>query len=140
MDRLKVNILGGRDVGKTTIAMHAAAELQWLGVPTALNYGIACMGGEDTAIVDMRIFYGDHSVLTPHAVAEMCRGTLTFLVLRPKDYMWVPPMHSEIDISCDDKLENTLRSGHVRYKSLPGCRASVQYVVRKICERIGHGK
>ncbi|KKK90578.1 hypothetical protein LCGC14_2721570, partial [marine sediment metagenome] len=39
MDRLKVNILGGRDVGKTTIAMHAAAELRWLGVSTSVWYG-----------------------------------------------------------------------------------------------------
>ncbi|KKL58729.1 hypothetical protein LCGC14_2222410, partial [marine sediment metagenome] len=35
MKQLTVNILGGRGVGKTTVAMHATAELRWLGIPTA---------------------------------------------------------------------------------------------------------
>ncbi|KKL80857.1 hypothetical protein LCGC14_2000530, partial [marine sediment metagenome] len=40
----------------------------------------------------------------------------------------------------DEKLEQTLRSGQVEYKRLPGVRASVPYIVKRVCEQIGYGK
>ena len=140
MDRLKVNILGGRDVGKTTIAMHAAAELRWLGIPTALNYGSSRMWCEGVPIVVIDGLWRDPNTLTPHEAAEMCRGTLTFLVLRRKDYVWKCGSKPGVEIAYDERLEETLRSGRVRYKSLPGCRASVQYVVKRVCERVGYDR
>ena len=42
--------------------------------------------------------------------------------------------------SMDEKLEEILREGRVRYKSLPGVRASVLYVVKRISDQIGYGK
>ena len=66
MKQLRVNILGGRDVGKTTIAMHAAAELRWLGVPTALNYGQARMWCEGAPVATIDVMWGDPNMMTPH--------------------------------------------------------------------------
>ena len=143
MKQLKVNILGGRDVGKSTIAMHAVAELRWLGIPTALNCGISKFWGEGPAIVDIRVHDKNPNTWTPHALSELCEGKLNFLVLRRKDY--VHPIGTHPDVArgwyeADDKLEETLREGRVRYKSLPGVRASVLYVAKKISDAVGYGK
>jgi len=147
-----VRIFGGRDVGKTTIAMHTAAELRWMGIPTALTYGFAKLQGEAVPIVDMRIFERNPHTLTPHEAAELCEGSLNFLILRPKYYWDQPPpymlplaaikrkdLETEWTI-IDEKLESTLRAGHVIYKSLPGMRASTQYLIKKICERVGYDR
>jgi hypothetical protein len=136
-----VRIFGGRDVGKTTVAMHTAAELRWMGVPTALTYGSAKLWGESAPVVDMQIFDRNPQTLTPHEAAEMCEKSLNFLVLRRKDYLW-PWLGSTPDwiLEQDEKLEMTLRAGHVAYKSLPGVRASVAYVTKKICERVGYDR
>ena len=134
MKTLKVNIFGGQDVGKTTIAMHTAAELRWLGLRTALNYGPNCIPC-NIAAVEINIFWRDPNTLTPHEAAKICADTLTFLIRRSKDYVPSPGMEE-----CDERLENTLRSGQVRYKSLPGMRTSVQYLLKKICDRVGYGK
>ncbi len=141
METLKVNIFGGQDVGKTTIAMHTAAELRWLGLRTALNYGPNCIPC-NIAAVEINIFWRDPNTLTPYEAAGMCEDTLTFLIRRPKDYVspsghWMP---EETLVAQDECLENTLRSGQVRYKSLPGMRTSVQYLIKKICDRVGYGK
>jgi len=40
----------------------------------------------------------------------------------------------------DELFEKTLRAGHVEYKSLPGVRASTQYLIKKICERVGYDR
>ena len=150
MKDLRVWIFGGRDVGKTTIAMHVVAELRWMGVPTALSRDLAKFWGEATRIVDMRIFGRSPQTLTPHAVAEMCAGNMNFLVLRPKYYWDNPPLYSVPQASFeslraewvaeDELFEKTLRAGHVEYKTLPGVRASVQYVVKKIADAVGAGK
>ncbi|KKK50438.1 hypothetical protein LCGC14_3125010 [marine sediment metagenome] len=140
-------IFGGRDVGKTTIAMHTAAELRWMGIPTALTYGSAKLWGEPLSIVGMRIFTGFLPMFTPHKAAELCRDSLNFLILRPKYYWDNPSLCSMSQASfeslraewmADDELfERTLRAGHVAYKTLPGVRASVAYVVDKIAQRVG---
>ncbi len=143
-----VRIFGGRDVGKTTIAMHTAAELRWMGVPTALTRDMARFWGEGSAIVFMEIFDRNPCTLTPHAVAEMCKGTLNFLILRPRYYWDDPPLHVglqpklvQVEWTAQEQLlEKTLRAGHVEYKSLPGVRASTQYLIKKICDRVGYGK
>ena len=147
MKPIWVNILGGRDVGKTTIAMHAAAELRWLGIPTSLTADSAKLWCEDATVADLRVFRRNPATLTPHEAAEMCRGALNFLVLRRKDYYdrlpveVAPGLDMEVNNTArDGDLERTLREGHVRYKSLPGVRASVQYVVKKVCERVGYSK
>ena len=147
MKQLKVNILGGRDVGKTTIAMHAVAELRWMGVPTALSRGMAKFWGESSPIVNMHIFDHHPQTLTPHDVAEMCAGNMNFLVVRPKYYWDNPPLYSVPQASFeslraewtaeDELFESTLRAGHVEYKTLPGVRASVAYVVDKVTQRVG---
>ncbi len=147
MKDLRVWIFGGRDVGKTTIAMHAAAELRWMGVPTALTHGFAKLWGEGRHVVDLRIFDRHPQTLTPHAAAEMC-GEVNFLVLRSKYYWNDPPLYVglqpklvEAEWKAQDQLfEKTLRAGHVEYKTLPGVRASVQYVVKRVCDAVGYGK
>ena len=142
-----VRIFGGRDVGKTTIAMHTAAELRWMGIPTSLTYNTNTLWTEASCIVDMRI----HEFLwTPNDAAELCEGSLNFLILRPRYYWDKPPdyapPHSPYDhleaqwTAADEKLETTLRAGHVEYKSLPGVRASTQYLIKKICDRVGYDK
>ncbi len=132
---LRVNILGGRDVGKTTIAMHAAAELRWMGVPTAVNYELSGIWPENAVAVVIEVYQQPAHNFTPHSLSEWCDGAMNFLVRRPKDY--VAPMEWIVD---DEKLEDMMREVQVRYKSLPGCRASVQYVIKKICDAIGYGK
>ncbi len=143
-------IFGGRDVGKTTVAMHTAAELRWMGIPTALIYGVSELWGERSPIVDMRIFMRSAGILTAHEAAELCRDSLNFLILRPRYYWGSPPTDLSplmgIDerkvmwIGEDKKLEDTLRAGHVEYKSLPGVRASTQYLIKKICERVKYDR
>lgn len=134
-------IFGGRDVGKTTIAMHTAAELRWMGIPTVLTYGSAQLWGEVSPIVNMRIFARDLRMFTPHEAAELCRDSLNFLILRRKDYAFAPAgKYREAWIAVDGMLEDTLRAGHVEYKSLPGVRASTQYLIKKICERVGYDR
>ena len=150
MVSVTVWIFGGRDVGKTTIAMHTAAELRWMGVPTNLNRGISKFWCEGLPIVNIRICDRNPYTLTPHAVAEMCAGNMNFLVLRPKYYWDNPPLFSVPQASFeslraewtaeDELLEKTLRAGHVEYKSLPGVRASTQYLLKKICERVGYDR
>ncbi|KKK63747.1 hypothetical protein LCGC14_2991180 [marine sediment metagenome] len=147
MKDLRVWIFGGRDVGKTTIAMHAVAELRWMGVPTALTCGFARLWGEGQHVVDLHVFNRDPVTLTPHAAAEMCVGNMNFLVIRPKYYWDNPPLCSVPQASFeslraewmaeDELFEKTLRAGHVEYKTLPGMRASVAYVVDKIAQRVG---
>ena len=141
MKQLTVNILGGRDVGKTTVAMHAVAELRWLGIPTALNYGLSKFWEEGQEIVNVRVH--DGSVWTPHSLAELCNGTLTFLVRRRKDYVYPIVGHPDIKWlwnDFDEKLETMMIEGQVRYKSLPGVRASVPYIIKRICERVGYDR
>jgi len=145
-----VRIFGGRDVGKTTIAMHTAAELRWMGIPTSLTYGPTKLWGGGPLIVDMKVFGRDPCVFTPHEAAELCRDSLNFLILRPKYYWDNPPIYPpsyaslgdlEAAWTADDKkLEATLRAGHVEYKSLPGVRASTQYLIKKICERVKYDR
>ena len=147
MKYLRVWIFGGRDVGKTTIAMHAVAELRWMGVPTALHYGLAKLWSARRCVVDLHVFHQDATALTPHDVAELCDGNMNFLVIRPKYYWDNPSLCSMSQASfeslraewmADDELfERTLRAGHVAYKTLPGVRASVAYVVDKIAQRVG---
>lgn len=147
MKDLRVWIFGGRNVGKTTIAMHAVAELRWMGVSVALSRDTAKFWGEGPSIVDMRIFDRSPQTLTPHAVAEMCAGNMNFLVIRPKYYWDNPPLYLVPQASFeslraewmaeDELFEKTLRTGHVAYKTLPGVRASVAYVVDKIARRVG---
>ncbi len=143
-------IFGGRDVGKTTVAMHTVAELRWMGIPTALTYGMVQLWGEPSAIVNMKIFNQNPHMFTAHAAAELCRDSLNFLILRPR-YYWdsppdyiSPPMGSDewkaLWTADDKKLESTLRAGHVEYKSLPGVRASTQYLIKKICERVRYDR
>ncbi|KKL70266.1 hypothetical protein LCGC14_2106690, partial [marine sediment metagenome] len=79
-----------------------------------------------------------------------CRDSLNFLILRPKYYWDNPPIYPpsyaslgdlEAAWTADDKkLEATLRAGHVEYKSLPGVRASTQYLIKKICERVKYDR
>ena len=143
-------IFGGWDVGKTTIAMHTAAELRWMGIPTALTYGSAKLWGEPLSIVGMRIFTGFLPMFTPHKAAELCRDSLNFLILRPKYYWDKPPVYaapctpnSDLETQwalADENLEAVLRAGHVEYKSLPGVRASTQYLIKKICERVKYDR
>ncbi len=143
-------IFGGRDVGKTTVAMHTAAELRWMGIPTALTYGLAKMWGEGVYTVDMRVFSQSPDMFTAHAAAELCRDSLNFLILRPRYYWDHPPLSlahwpklEEVEAmwtADDEKLEATLRTGHVEYKSLPGVRASTQYLIKKICERVKYDR
>ena len=145
-----VRIFGGRDVGKTTIAMHTAAELRWMGIPTSLTYGLTKLWDGGPLIVDMKVFGRDPCVLTPHEAAELCRDSLNFLILRPRYYWDNPPLYSVPQASVeslraewtaeDELLEKTLRAGHVEYKSLPGVRASTQYLIKKICERVGYDR
>ena len=141
MKQLTVNILGGRDVGKTTVAMHAVAELRWMGILTALSRGIAKFWGEEPAIVSMKVY--DGRIWTPHSLAELCQGTLTFLVRRRKDYVYPPGIHPDLARQWndfDEELENMMRESRVRYKSLPGVRASVPYIIKKICEGVGYDR
>ena len=143
-------IFGGRDVGKTTIAMHTAAELRWMGIPTALTHGFAKLWGESSPIVHMKIFARHPFALTPHKAAELCQESLNFLILRPRYYWDNPPLYSVPQASFeflraewvaeDELFEKTLRAGHVEYKSLPGVRASTQYLIKKICERGGYDR
>ena len=143
-------IFGGRDVGKTTVAMHTAAELRWMGIPTALTYGFAKLWGEGSPIVSMKIFDRKPSTFTAHEAAELCRGSLNFLILRRRYYWDNPPAYlappeARYDLEAlwtadDKKLEDTLRAGHVEYKSLPGVRASTQYLIKKICERVKYDR
>lgn len=138
MKNLNVNILGGKDVGKTTVAMHAVAELRWLGISTALVYDATALCGYEAPIVGMRIYYKD--LWTPHSLAELCRDTLTFLVRRPKDYEFTSIESSWRMTEVDAKLETMMIEGRVRYKSLPGVRASVLYIVKKVCEGVGYDR
>ncbi len=150
MKDLRVWIFGGRDVGKMTIAIHAVAELRWMGVPTVLVYGLAELSTEVRHVVDLHIFGRYPDTLTPHSVAEMCAGNMNFLVVRPKYYWDNPPLLSVPQASFeslraewtaeDELFEKTLRAGHVEYKTLPGVRASVAYVVDKIAQRVGARK
>lgn len=143
-------LFGGRDVGKTTIAMHTAAELRWMGIPTALTYGFAKLWGDPVPIVNMQIFAQSLDMLTAHKASELCRDSLNFLILRPRYYwdkppIYPPPQESPSDLEAawtiaDAKLEATLRAGHVEYKSLPGVRASTQYLIKKICERVKYDR
>ena len=91
MKSATVWIFGGRDVGKTTVAMHTVAELRWMGIPTALPCGFTELWGEVSPIVNMRIFTQSLDTFTPHKVATMCRDSLNFLILRPKYYWDNPP-------------------------------------------------
>ena len=138
MKQLTVNILGGRDVGKTTVAMHAVAELRWMGISTALVYDATALCGYEAPIVGVRIYYKD--LWSPHSLAELCRGTLTFLVRRPKDYEFMSIERSWTMAEEDKNLETMMIEGQVRYKSLPGVRASVPYIVKRICEGVGYGR
>ena len=140
MKQLKVNILGGRDVGKTTIAMHSVAELRWLGIPTALNCGISKFWGEEPAVVSIWVHDKNPNTWTPHALSELCGGALNFLVLRREDYPWSAESAVDWIVETDMKLEEMMREGRVRYKSLPGVRASVLYVVKRISDAVGYGK
>ncbi len=140
-------VFGGRDVGKTTIAMHTAAELRWMGIPTALTFGSARLWGEGSPIVHMRIFARSPSMFTAHEAAELCRDSLNFLILRrryywddPLPYMLPPAALRGVRTADDKKLEAILRAGHVGYKSLPGVRASTQYLIKKICERVKYDR
>ncbi len=134
-----VNILGGRDVGKSTVAMHTLAELRWLGIPTALHSGINKFWGNPPAAVGLWVHDVAPVIFTPYSLAELCRGTMTFLVRRRKDYEFgdMPP---EVLAAQDAHLEDMMRKGHVRYKSLAGVRASVPYIGDRICKEIGYGK
>ncbi len=138
MKQLKVNILGGRDVGKTTIAAHAFAELTWLGIDVVLQ--TLCHAYETEPNVSMEVIPAP-GPLSPHEAAELCKDALNFLVLRRADYN-VPSKGRDMVWleGADKKLEKTLREGRVRYKSLPGVRASVLYVVKKISDAVGYGK
>ena len=148
MKFLTVWIFGGRDVGKSTIAMHAVAELRWMGVPTSLSRDTAKFWGDAPATVSMHIFDRHPQTLTPHAAAELCRDKVNFLVLRPKYYWDNPPLFLGLQpklvqaewTAQDQSFEDTLRAGHVEYKTLPGVRASVQYVVKRVCDAVGYGR
>ncbi|KKM03710.1 hypothetical protein LCGC14_1771660 [marine sediment metagenome] len=143
MKHLIVNILGGRDVGKTTIAMHAVAELRWMGISTSLNYGASKLWTDEPSIVTMNVLWRDPSTMSTHELVEMCRDTLTFLVRRSKDYVTPIGLHPSITsgrLAIDEQLENRMREGRVRYKSLPSVRASVPYIVKKICEGVGYDR
>ncbi len=150
MEPATVWIFGGRDVGKTTVTMHTAAELRWMGIPTALTCGMSKLWGEPAPIVHMKIFERNPFWFTPHKAAELCRDSLNFLILRPKYYwdnppIYLPPQESLGDLkdvwnTSDAQLETTLRAGHVEYKSLPGVRASTQYLIKKICERVKYDR
>ena len=147
MENLTVWIFGGRDVGKTTVAMHTAAELRWMGIPTAFTCGMTRLWGDAPPVVDMRIFRRNPHAFTAHEAAELCRESLNFLILRPRYYWDNPPAYLMRVEECevmwtgeDKKLENTLRAGHVEYKSLPGVRASTQYLIKKICERVKYDR
>ncbi len=134
-------IFGGWDVGKTTVAMHTAAELRWMGIPTALTCGHARLWGEVSPIVNMQIFVGDPHMFMAHEADELCWDSLNFLILRRKDYAFASAgKYREEWIAADMKLEATLRAGDVEYKSLPGVRASTLYLVKKICERVKHDR
>ncbi len=136
---LAVHILGGRDVGKSTVAMHVAAELRWLGIPTALQSGINKFWGNPSAVVHLWVHDVTPVIFTPHSLAELCMDTMTFLVRRPKDYEF-GEMSPEVLDSQDEFLEDMMRMGRVEYKSLPGVRASVPYIISRICKEIGYGK
>jgi len=150
VENLTVWIFGGRDVGKTTVAMHTAAELRWMGIPTALTCGFSELWGEGSPIVDMRIYTRSPYMLTPHEAVDLCRDSLNFLILRPQYYWDSPPAYTSPPMGIDEwkalwtgqdkKLEDTLRAGHVEYKSLPGVRASTQYLIKKICERVKYDR
>ena len=140
LKRISVNILGGRDVGKSAVAMHVAAELRWLGIPTALTCGGVALFGYGALVVDIRIHDVPVGIWTPHALAEMCRDTMTFLVRRSKDYAFGSIKDSWETIIDDEKLEGMVREGRVQYKSLPGVRGSVPYIIDRICKEIGYGK
>ncbi len=143
MKQLKVNILGGRDVGKSAIASHAFAELTWLGIDVVLQTLCHAYETKPEVIIEVIPAPGPD---TPHEAAEIGRDALNFLVLRRKDYYdsvvtMIPngDMESEYT-AADEKLEEILLEGRVRYKSLPGVRASVLYVVKKISDEVGYGK
>ena len=130
---LTVNLFGGEDVGKSTIAAHAFAELTWLGVECVLQALAHAYSRQPTVHIEVIPSPGPD---TPHEAAEMCRGALNFLVLRRKDYPFPSAQMEEEDAH----LEAILQSGQVEYKRLPGVRASVPYIVKRVCEQIGYGK
>jgi len=138
MKKLKVNILGGRDVGKSAIASHAFAELTWLDINVVLQ--TLCHAYETNPKVIIEVI-PEPGPATPHEAAEIGRDALNFLVLRRADYDFKESLDYAIELAdADEKLEETLREGRVRYKSLPGVRASVLYVVKKISDAVGYGK
>ncbi len=66
---------------------------------------------------------------------------MNFLVRRVKEYSKVGRLQEESEArSLDSALEGILQKHTIRYKSLPGVRASVPYIVQKLRERIGFGK
>ncbi len=140
LKRISVNILGGRDVGKSTVAMHVAAELRWLGIPTALQSGINKFWGNPPAVVHLWVHDVAPIMFTPHSLAELCRDTMTFLVRRRLDYKFESAGFSIKWTAADVRLEDMMRMGRVEYKSLPGVRASVPYIIDRICKEIGYGK
>ncbi len=137
MKQFKVNILGGQDVGKSAIASHAFAELTWLGIDVVLQTLCHAYETEPEVIIEVISAPGPE---TPHEAAEIGRDALNFLVLRRADYKFESGEDAWETTEADEELEEILREGRVRYKSLPGVRASVLYVVKKISDAVGYGK
>ena len=105
-----------------------------------MTYGINKFWGDPVPIVSMRIYDVNPHTLAPHAIAEFCAGCMNFLVRRRTDYEFVSQAGFRELSMADDKLEKTMRDGHVRYKTLPGVRASVLYVIKKVCDAVGYDR
>jgi len=64
---------------------------------------------------------------------------MNFLVRRVKEYVKVGRHNEEGEArQLDEHIEEVLQENTLRYKSLPGVRASIPYIVKKVLDRIGH--
>ena len=129
---LKVNLFGGSHVEKSTLVAHAMAELRWEGVRCGV-YGFTLDYDPEAVFVVVPPF----TAIDEARVRGMAEGALNFLVLRRRDYPFSGARTREAWEALDAGIEEALRRCEVRYKRLPGVRASVPYIMLKVRERLG---
>lgn len=145
---LVVNMLGSQDCGKSTIAAHVYAELKWAGVNCGLIFGQTFFfeeqyrrlkrleRGVDVVVTDFSLLiqlYSDlNAPLLSIPVLEAYRqfDNMNFLVRR------AGAGEEGGARQLDSLIEDALQENGLRYKSLPGVRASVPYIVLKVKERL----
>ena len=143
------------------LVTEAAKDAAWEGHLRLFEYGQLLFFGEqyrrlrrldgqvDVVVTDspliLELVYANNdsipSFLKTILEAHNSFDNLNFLVRRVKEYIKVGRNNEDSEArQLDSLIEDMLQENRMRYKSLPGVRASVPYIVLKVKERLGTGR